>query len=63
MDKLKLIHNKDNFILEINNTPIKYVTGYKIECKEKELIELTLKMSIDISNSSIDIDNKDIELK
>lgn len=57
MDKIKLIHNKDKFLLEINNTPIYCVSGYKIEENEGNIAEFTLKMPIDIEKSSIDIEN------
>lgn len=63
LDKLKLIHNKNEFLIEINDTPINFVTAYKIESVAQEKTELTLKISIDIEQSSIDIDNKDIVLK
>lgn len=57
MDKIKLIHNKDKFLLEINDVPIHFVDFYKIEAGVKEVAQLTLKMSIDIDKSSIDIEN------
>lgn len=63
MDKLKLIHNKENFKLEINDTPINFIKSYKIEADADGDIDLTLKMSIDIEKSSIDIDNIDINLR
>lgn len=64
MDKLKLIHTKDKFVLELNDTPIHFVTGYKLEADvEKEgILDLTVKMSIDMEESSIDIDNKETNL-
>lgn len=31
MYKLKLIHNRDKFVLELNDTPIKFVSAYEIK--------------------------------
>lgn len=63
MNKLKLIHDKENFKLEINDTLINFIKSYKIEADVDGGIDLTLKMSIDIEKSSIDINNIDINLK
>lgn len=63
MDKLKLIHNKDKFLLEINDTPVNFVTGYKIESRVDGIMQLTLEMSIDMDKSSIDIENEETNLK
>lgn len=63
MNKLKLIHNKDKFVLEINDNPIKYISYYKIETKSYDDIELTIKTSIDMKKSSIDIEKSDINLR
>lgn len=57
MNKLKLIHSKDKFLLEINDTPIHFIESYKIDAGVGEVTQLTLKMSIDINVSSIDIEN------
>ena len=58
MNKVKLIHNKDKFLLEINNTPIE-VSSYKVENYGKEGTELTFKMPIDLEgSSSIDIETQ-----
>lgn len=63
MDKLKLIHSKDQFLLEINDTPLQSVSAYNIEATAGGTTELTFKMSIDIDVSSIDIENKDVKLR
>ena len=56
MNKLKLIHSKDKFLLEINDTPIHFVNSYKIETGVEKITELTLKIAIDMEKSFIDIE-------
>ena len=65
MNKLKLIHTEDKFLLELNDTPMHFILGYKIEAdvEKSEVVDLTLKMSIDMEKSSIDIDNNKTNLK
>lgn len=63
MDKVKLIHNKDKFLIEINNTQLHNVCGYKLEeniTEDKGIVaELTLKLHVIIDEevTSIDIEN------
>lgn len=63
MNKLKLAHNKENFELEINDSSIKYISCYKIETKNYDDTELTIKTSIDMKKSSIDIEKSDSNLR
>lgn len=58
MDKLKLIHNRDKFVLELNDTPINFVSAYEIKSSADRGSELKLSISIDMDKSSIDIDNE-----
>ncbi len=59
MNKIKLIHNVDEFLLEINEKKIEMVEEYNIisKAKDKGICELNIKIPIDINNSSIDIKN------
>ena len=63
MDRIKLIHSKDHFLLEINDTPLQSVSAYTVESTAGGATELTLKTSIDMDVSSIDIENKDVKLR
>ena len=51
--------------MEINNTPIKSVQQYEIKAdvENKPILELTLKMLIDIGKSSININDIETNLR
>ena len=63
MDKVKLIHNKDKFLIKINDTQLHNVCSYKLEENIAEdkgaVMELTVKLQvvIDEEGTSIDIEN------
>ena len=63
MNKIKLIHNKEEFLLEINGVKIGFVKSYEIKSDIDKGTYLTVKMSIDIEQSSIDIDNIEVNLR
>lgn len=59
MNKLKLVHNSDKFLLEINDNKINFVSEYEIKANAEDRISLgvTLNIPIDMLDSSIDIEN------
>ena len=63
MDIVKSNHNKDKFLIKINDTQLHNVCSYKLEeniAEDKGIVmELTLKLQviIDEEGTSIDIEN------
>lgn len=43
--KLKLLINKNEFLMELNGTKIDNVVAYKIDSQSKGLVELELKLA------------------